>query len=89
MFVIHGDIDTFTNHEQARAFAQALSAVSRNPVAYAELPGAQHSFDVMPSVRTSATVRAIDRFLTFVQRKADVRITEVLEGHADPAAGWV
>jgi|KBSSwiStaDraftv2_1062776.scaffolds.fasta_scaffold17408_5 acetyl esterase/lipase len=87
MFVIHGDIDTFTNHEQARAFAQALSAVSRNPVAYAELPGAQHSFDVMPSVRTSATVRAIDRFLTFVQRKADVRITEVLEGHADPAAG--
>lgn len=67
VFVIHGNIDTFTNHEQARAFADALRAVSHSPVAYAELPGAQHSFDVMPTARTAATVEAIDRFLTFVR----------------------
>jgi acetyl esterase/lipase len=67
IFVIHGSIDTFTNHEQARAFADALRDVSRNPVVYAELPGAQHSFDVMPSARTAATVQAIDRFLAFVR----------------------
>ncbi len=67
MFVVHGSIDTFTNYEQARAFADALRAVSHNPVAYAELPGAQHSFDVMPTARTAATVEAIDRFLTFVR----------------------
>jgi acetyl esterase/lipase len=67
IFVIHGSIDTFTNHEQACAFTDALREVSKNPVAYAELPGAQHSFDVMPSARTAATVRAIDRFLTFVR----------------------
>jgi acetyl esterase/lipase len=67
IFVIHGSIDTFTNHEQARAFADTLRAVSHNPVAYAELPGAQHSFDVMPTARTAATVEAIDRFLTFVR----------------------
>lgn len=66
-FVIHGCIDTFTNHEQARAFANALRKVSQSPVVYAELPGAQHSFDVMPTARTAATVEAIDRFLTFVQ----------------------
>lgn len=67
IFVIHGSIDTFTNHEQARAFTDALREVSRNPVAYVELPGAQHSFDVMPTARTAATVQAIDRFLTFVR----------------------
>jgi acetyl esterase/lipase len=67
IFVIHGSIDTFTNHEQARAFTDALREVSTSPVAYAELPGAQHSFDVMPSARTAATVQAIDRFLTFVR----------------------
>jgi acetyl esterase/lipase len=67
LFVIHGSIDTFTNHEQAHAFVDALRAVSNNPVAYAELPGAQHSFDVLPTVRTAATVGAIDRFLAFVR----------------------
>ncbi len=67
IFVIHGSIDTFTNHEQARAFADALREVAHSPVAYAELPGAQHSFDVMPTRRTAATVEAIDRFLTFVR----------------------
>ncbi len=66
IFVIHGSIDTFTNHEQARAFADALRSASHNSVAYAELCGAQHSFDVMPTARTAATVEAIDRFLTFV-----------------------
>lgn len=79
VFVIHGSIDTFTNHEQARAFADALRHVSRSPVAYAELPGAQHSFDVMPSVRTAATVQAIDRFLTFVHSTAAER-TVLAEG---------
>lgn len=67
LFVIHGSIDTFTNHEQARAFADALREVSRAPVAYAELPGTQHCFDLLPSVRTAATVQAVDRFLTFAR----------------------
>lgn len=70
LFVIHGSIDTFTNHEQARAFTDALREVSDNPVVYAELPGAQHSFDVMPCARTAATVDAIDRFLSFVRSTA-------------------
>ncbi len=75
MFVIHGSIDTFTNHEQAGAFVEALREISHNPVAYAELPGAQHSFDVMPSARTAATVEAIDRFLTFVRFTACEKVT--------------
>ncbi|QLL09841.1 alpha/beta hydrolase [Mycobacterium vicinigordonae] len=68
LFVIHGGIDTFTNPEQARAFVAALRRVSRNPVAYAELSGAQHAFDWLPSIRTRATVVAIDHFLTHVRQ---------------------
>lgn len=66
-FVIHGDIDTFTSPEQAHAFSDALRKVSNNPVIHAELPGAQHMFDALPSVRTAATVAAVDRFLTLVR----------------------
>ena len=32
-------------------------------VVYAELPGAQHAFDVFPSIRSAHVVRAIDRYL--------------------------
>jgi hypothetical protein len=30
---------------------------------YAELPGAQHAFDYLPSIRSAHVVRAIDRYL--------------------------
>lgn len=65
-FVLHGDIDTFTSPEQASAFAKAVRAVSRNPVAHCALPGAQHMFDALPTVRTAAAVAAVDRFLTYL-----------------------
>ena len=41
----------------------ALRAVSAQPVAYAELPGTQHAFDVFPSIRSAHVVRGVDRFL--------------------------
>jgi len=66
--IIHGSVDTLTNPEQARAFSTALAAVSDQPVSYAELVGAQHAFDVLPSVRTAATVAAVDRFLSFLHK---------------------
>jgi hypothetical protein len=34
---------------------------------YAEVPGAQHAFDVLPSVRVHATVNAVERFLAVVR----------------------
>jgi hypothetical protein len=36
-------------------------------VVYAELPRAQHGFDLFSSVRTLHTLRAIDRFLAVVR----------------------
>ena len=44
-FLLHGTADSLVPVEQARAFAAALQETSRAPVAYAELPFAQHAFD--------------------------------------------
>jgi hypothetical protein len=47
--------------------AETLRAVSRQPVVYAELPYAQHAFDIYASLRTRHTVRAVERFLAHVR----------------------
>ena len=44
--VIQGALDVLVHREESRRFVQELRAVSRAPVIYAELPGAQHAFDV-------------------------------------------
>ncbi len=62
-FLLHGDRDVLVPVEQARAFAGRLRAVSRAPVAYAELHGAHHAFDVLSSTRTAHAVQAVERFL--------------------------
>jgi acetyl esterase/lipase len=66
-FVIHGDSDTLVPVPEAREFVKALREKSRTPVAYAELPGAQHAFEIFPSVRTLHTVNAVHRFLAWLE----------------------
>ena len=61
--VIHGARDSLAEIEQARRFVGALREVSRREVVFAELPGAQHMFDVFPSIRSAAVVRGVERFL--------------------------
>ena len=62
-FVLHGTHDTVVSVEQARLFVARLREASRRSVVYAELPGAQHAYDVFSSVRCGHVVRAVDRFL--------------------------
>ena len=62
-FVLHGVHDTLVQVDQARLFVDRLREVSHRSVVYAELPGAQHAFDVFPSIRSAHVVRAIDRYL--------------------------
>jgi acetyl esterase/lipase len=62
-FVLHGVGDTLVPVDQARKFVARLREVSKRTVVYAELPGAQHAFDVFPSIRSAHVVRAIDRYL--------------------------
>jgi acetyl esterase/lipase len=61
--VFHGDQDTLVPVGDARTFVRRLAEVSRNPVRYVELPGAEHAFDIFPSLRTARVVEGIERFL--------------------------
>jgi acetyl esterase/lipase len=69
--VVHGANDTLVPVEQARSFVAMLRAESKEPVVYAELPGAQHAFEIFDSHRTLATVRAVHHFLAVVRARAD------------------
>ncbi len=62
-FVIHGTHDSLASVEEARHFAKLLRETSKAPVAYAEIPGAQHAFEVFHSRRTAHVTRAVGRFL--------------------------
>jgi acetyl esterase/lipase len=62
-FVLHGMNDTLVPVESARTFVEELRAVSQSPVAYAELPLAQHAFDVLASLRCQATTAGVAAFL--------------------------
>lgn len=65
--IVHGDRDSVLAVEDARAFSVALGDVSERQVVYAELPGAEHIFDMVHSPRTEFTIRAIHRFLEWVR----------------------
>jgi acetyl esterase/lipase len=65
-FVIHGSHDSLAPVEEARHFARLLRETSKAPVAYAEIPGAQHAFEVFHSKRTTHVTHAVGRFLGYV-----------------------
>lgn len=62
--VVHGDRDSMVPLPDTRLFVERLREVSHQPVLYAELRGAQHAFDVFPSVRCARVVEGVERFLT-------------------------
>ncbi|MFI5123455.1 MAG: alpha/beta hydrolase fold domain-containing protein, partial [Vicinamibacteria bacterium] len=65
--VLHGERDTLVPVGDARRFVRELRAVSAQPVVYAELAGAEHAFDILPSLRTARVVETIERFLATVR----------------------
>jgi acetyl esterase/lipase len=64
--VIHGTLDTLAPVQEAREFVRMLRDVSRSPVAYVELRGAHHAFEIFHSIRTLHTVAGVERFLGWV-----------------------
>jgi len=62
LLIVHGDQDTFTSTEHARALAERARSATPNPVVYVELPGAQHSFDLLSSIRFEAVIDGIEAF---------------------------
>ncbi len=66
-FVIHGAADSVVPTAEAHQFVEALRRVSNAPVAYAEIPGANHAFDVLDSLRTHYVISGIGRFLAAIR----------------------
>jgi acetyl esterase/lipase len=80
--VVHGDLDTLAPIEQARAFVAALRATSRAPVAFVELQGAHHAFEVFNSIRTMHTVAGVELFLDWL-----LDVSAGRDALSPPAAG--
>ena len=64
--VIHGTFDSMAYVDEARWFVRELRAASTQPVAYAELPAAQHAFDTFHTVRSTHVVNGVARWLTWL-----------------------
>jgi acetyl esterase/lipase len=84
MFVLHGTHDTLVPVAVARYFVDQLVAASEAPVAYAELPGAQHAFEVLASIRSRHTTMGAVRFLEAMRTRVDRRSSPAPIGGASP-----
>jgi acetyl esterase/lipase len=65
-FVVHGTHDTLVPVEEARRFCALFREHARAPLCYVELPGAQHAFEIFPSLRTALVLHGVERFLAWV-----------------------
>jgi acetyl esterase/lipase len=63
--IVHGDRDTIVSVGIARSFVKRLREAGIE-AAYAELPGAQHTFDLLRSVRNQNVTDAIEDFAAWV-----------------------
>ena len=61
--VIHGNRDTLAPVEEARRFCEEFRSRGHGKIAYAEIPGAQHAFEIFHSRRTLLVIRGVERFL--------------------------
>jgi acetyl esterase/lipase len=60
--IVHGTADSYVPVEGARAMVDHLRSGSTRPVVYVELPAAQHSFDLLRSLRFQPVVEAVQTF---------------------------
>ncbi len=70
-FVLHGTNDSLVPVQQARSFTARLREVSRQPVVYAELPWAQHAFEIFGSARAAHAAVAVEQFLAEMYVRRD------------------
>lgn len=63
VFVVHGTHDNFISVRSAQKFVGFLRERSPSTVAYAELPGANHGFDVFAGPRPRAVADGVSHFL--------------------------
>jgi acetyl esterase/lipase len=61
--IIHGTADSLVPIEESRVFHRALTEATGGRAALAEIPGAQHAFELFASLRTEPLRGALERFL--------------------------
>jgi dienelactone hydrolase len=66
----HGASDPLLPASSAASFADTLRRVSASPVVYAQLPAAQHSFDLFHSIRFEQVIDGIQAFTAWSCRPA-------------------
>lgn len=66
MLVAHGTHDSLIPIGEAAAFVTALRAISRQPVVFASLEGAQHAWDLFNTPWTRHTVSAVHAFCEYL-----------------------
>jgi len=85
-FVAHGHNDTLTPAAWAERFVDELRSVSMSPVVYACLPGGQHTFDLLDSVRFHHVIDGIETFTTWVRSRRDhLNANETTDAHGSDA----
>lgn len=69
--VVHGESDSVVPTAEAHQFVTALREVSHSVVGYVEVPGANHAFDVLDSLRTHYVISGVQRFLEAARLTSD------------------
>lgn len=65
--VVHGTHDSLAAVAEGRVFSRKLRETSTAPVVYLEMPGAEHAWEVIHSLRTEHTIDGVHRFLEWVR----------------------
>ena len=65
--LLHGTHDSLAAVAEGRVFSAKLKEVSNKPVVYVEMPGAEHAWEVVHSLRTEHTIDGVHRFLEWVR----------------------
>jgi len=93
-FVVHGELDSLVPVEEARQFVAGLRETTDSPIVYAEIPGAQHAFELFPSLRTQFVIDGVERFVTatysrYLETRGDAgaKATALRPGAAAVVAG--
>jgi len=66
LFLVHGDRDVPVPIEEGQTFHAALREAVPGQVVHPEIPGAQHAFEIFPSLRTTFVIHGVERFLAWV-----------------------
>ncbi|WP_051750758.1 alpha/beta hydrolase, partial [Phycicoccus jejuensis] len=83
IMLVHGAQDTLVPAGLQTDLVARLRSISRNPVVYAELPGAQHTFDLLHSLRFELVIEALWDFAGWVRARARPTLSDPTSSMAE------